>query len=238
MDIVTKAKGLMLTLGASPVMWLMIGLSVVSLTIIVERAWFLLSIRANPAELAAKLAAHLETGDVAGARTVMQASHTVEGAIVAAGLQQAHRGPKAASEAMMGAVAVERLRLERRLAFLGTLGNNAPFVGLFGTVVGIVQAFDRLGATGATTSASSSVMASISEALVATAIGLLVAIPAVAAFNAFQRVIKAKLASAEALTRTLLAYLEGTPRAAEPGSRSTTSPLTLVPARTDRASIA
>lgn len=237
MDIVTQSKSLMLAFGASPVMWLMVGLSVVSTAIIVERLWLLVSLRSSPAELAAKLSAHLEAGDFAGARNAMQASRSVEGAIVAAGLAHAHRGPRAASEAMLGAQSAERMRLERRLAFLGTLGNNAPFVGLFGTVIGIVQAFDRLGATGATSSASASVMASISEALVATAIGLLVAIPAVAAFNAFQRVIKSKLASAEALTRTLLAHLEGGALPAEPPARvSVPSPLTLVPVRADRAS--
>ena len=77
----------------------------------------------------------------------------------------------------------ERLRYERGLAFLGTLGNNAPFVGLFGTVLGIIRAFHDL--AGNSLQGSQAVMAGIAEALVATAVGLLVALPAVATYNAF-----------------------------------------------------
>src|SRR5262249_13072024 len=135
-------------------------------------------------------------------------------------------GAKAAEEAMAGAAALQRMKLEKRLVYLGTLGNNAPFIGLFGTVIGVVQAFDELGkashagvgAQAAPAMAPQAVMASISEALVATAIGLFVAIPAVAAFNAFQRVIKSKLANTEVLSRVLLAHLnaEDPPAAAAP----------------------
>ncbi|MBM4360592.1 MAG: MotA/TolQ/ExbB proton channel family protein, partial [Deltaproteobacteria bacterium] len=82
----------------------------------------------------------------------------------------------------------ERTRLEARLAFLGTVGNNAPFVGLFGTVIGVIQAFEELGhgapghggASSAAQVASQAVMGSIAEALVATAVGIAVALPAVA----------------------------------------------------------
>jgi biopolymer transport protein ExbB len=141
----------------------------------------------------------------------MSASPSAEAAVVAAGLVEADRGPKAAAESMAGATALQRLKLERRLAFLGTLGNNAPFIGLFGTVIGIIAAFEHLGnateAAGA--GASTLVMASIAEALVATAIGLAVAIPAVAAFNYFQRRIRATVSNTDALSRVLLAHLEG-----------------------------
>ena len=115
---------------------------------------------------------------------------------------------------MGGALALQRLRLERGLAYLGTLGNNAPFIGLFGTVIGIILAFEKLGQAGAMAGAASGsapgeVMASIAEALVATAIGLAVAIPAVAAYNYFQRRIKSILAATEALSKLLLSFLEG-----------------------------
>ena len=82
----------------------------------------------------------------------------------------------------MGAARASRARrLERRLAFLGTLGNNAPFIGLFGTVLGVVHAFAALG--GASGPGADEVMSAIAGALVATAVGLFVAIPAVAAYN-------------------------------------------------------
>jgi biopolymer transport protein ExbB len=118
---------------------------------------------------------------------------------------------------MQGASALQRLKLEKRLAFLGTLGNNAPFIGLLGTVIGIVAAFDELSkvkmaaASGATQLAPEAVMGRISEALVATAIGILIAIPAVAAYNAFQRVVRGTVANTEALGHMLLSYLRAVP---------------------------
>jgi biopolymer transport protein ExbB len=144
----------------------------------------------------------------------MDASPSAEAAVVSAGLLEADRGPKAAEEAMQGAAALQRIKLERRLAFLGTLGNNAPFIGLFGTVIGVVQAFEALGkqnvaagVAAAPTMAPQEVMSAIAEALVATAVGLAVAIPAVAMYNVFQRKAKAILANTEALSRVLLAHL-------------------------------
>jgi len=106
-------------------------------------------------------------------------------------------------------MAIARLRLEQRLSFLGTLGNNAPFVGLLGTVIGIVQAFQQLESAGLGGPASSDIMGAIAEALVATAIGLAVAIPAVVAFNYFQRRIKTTLGNAEVLEHILLSHLKG-----------------------------
>src|SRR5207302_6240787 len=105
-------------------------------------------------------------------------------------------------------LALERIRLERGLTFLGTLGNNAPFVGLLGTVIGVIEAFEALGTDGAAaTAGTSSIMAGIAEALVATAIGLFVAIPAVAAFNFFMRRIQSIVANSDALSNVLLAHL-------------------------------
>jgi biopolymer transport protein ExbB len=214
MDIVSHGKTLMLALGASSVMYLMLGLSVISVAIILERAWFFFRTSDNLEKLARQLDAHLESGDVEGAMRRMKASPSAEAAIVVTGLMKAPRGAEAAAEAMIGATAVQRMRLERGLAYLGTLGNNAPFIGLFGTVIGIIMAFEHLGAAGhagaagAATTASADVMSSIAEALVATAIGLAVAIPSVAFYNYFQRRIKATVSSTEALTRIVLAWLK------------------------------
>ena len=96
--------------------------------------------------------------------------------------------------------------MERNLAFLGTLGNNAPFIGLLGTVIGIVRAFRELSESKGQMSAA--LMAEIGEALVATAVGLLVALPAIALFNLFQRTIRARLSRADALSGEVLAHLK------------------------------
>jgi biopolymer transport protein ExbB len=223
-NIVEHAKRLMTNFGAAWVMWLLLGLSVVSVAIMLERGWFYYSLRDDLVALARSLGDYLRRGEVAQARRLLENSPSAEAAVVVAGLVEAERGPQAAEEAMAGAAALQRMKLEKRLVYLGTLGNNAPFVGLLGTVIGIVQAFDELGksakmqtAQTASTMAPETVMTSIAEALVATAIGLLVAIPAVAAYNAFQRLTKSTLANTEVLSRILLAHLKAEPAPEEAG---------------------
>ena len=97
------------------------------------------------------------------------------------------------------ALSQERLNLEKPITILGTLGNNAPFVGLFGTVLGIIHAFHSLAEN--IKSGPAVVMAGISEALVATALGLFVAIPAVAAYNYFVKHIKKIMVDSENVAR-------------------------------------
>jgi len=213
MKLVEWLKNLMVSFGAAWVMWLMIGLSVISVAIMLERAWFFWSLRDDIAALAAKLRDLLRVDDREAAKRLLEGSPSAEAAVVVAGLLEADRGAKSAKEAMEGAKALQRMKLERRLAYLGTLGNNAPFIGLFGTVIGVVQAFDELGkqsvgaAASAATAAPQAVMAAIAEALVATAVGIGVAIPAVLMYNVFQRQTRATLANTEALSGVLLASL-------------------------------
>lgn len=210
---IERVKSAMVGLGATWVLILMIVLSVVSLAIMLERAWLYWTLRDDIPALMKELGRMLREGDFSGARRRLEQSPSAEAAVVLAGVVEAEHGAEAAEEAIDGASALQRVKLERRLAFLGTLGNNAPFLGLLGTVIGIVGAFDELGkAKGATASgaqvAPEAVMSNIAEALVATAVGLLVAIPAVAAFNAFQRVVKTTLANTEALAHLVLAHLK------------------------------
>ena len=212
---IERVKSAMVGLGAGWVLILMLVLSVISLAIMLERAWLYWSLRDDTAALMRDLGRLLRGGDLEGARRRLEASPSGEAAVVVAGIVEADMGAEAAEEAMAGASALQKLKLEKRLAFLGTLGNNAPFIGLLGTVIGIVGAFDELGkakaSVGSTTQvAPEAVMNNIAEALVATAVGLLVAIPAVAAFNAFQRVVKTTLANTDALAHVLLAHLKAT----------------------------
>lgn len=216
MKLIEWLQRIMVGFGAAWVMWLMIGLSVISVAIILERAWFFWTLRDDVVVLHRDLRNALRDS-IEQAMKRMEASPSAEAAVVKAGLMEADRGPKSAEEAMAGALALQRMKLERGLAYLGTLGNNAPFIGLFGTVIGVVGAFDALGKAAQTPTAQAAsaamapqqVMSSIAEALVATAVGLAVAIPAVAFNNFFQRMIKSTLANTEALTRVLLAYLHG-----------------------------
>lgn len=229
MNLVEWLQFLMTKFGAEWVMWLLIGLSVISVAIMLERAWFYHSLKDDIEKLASELRDTLRRSDLDGARRVLGASPSAEAAVVLTGLDEADRGAKSVEEAMSGARALQRVKLERRLAYLGTLGNNAPFVGLFGTVIGVVEAFEVLGRQDAAMAASEAaqgmapqeVMAAIAEALVATAVGLFVAIPAVAMYNIFQRRLKAILANTDALGSVLLSHLvatRGGARAGEPTS--------------------
>jgi biopolymer transport protein ExbB len=217
---IERVKSAMVGLGAGWVLVLMLVLSVVSLAVMLERAWLYWSLRDDVPGLMRDLGRLLRSGDLDGARKRLEASPSAEAAVVIAGIVEAPMGSDAAEEAMLGASALQKMKLEKRLTFLGTLGNNAPFIGLLGTVIGIVGAFDELGkgnkTAGAAVTAVASqvapeaVMTNISEALVATAVGLLVAIPAVAAFNWFQRIVRATLANTDALSHVLLAHLKAT----------------------------
>lgn len=102
------------------------------------------------------------------------------------------------------AYAVEkRIELEKGLPILGTLGSTTPFIGLLGTILGIIVSFGELSrGTGST----NSVMFSLAEALILTAVGLIVAIPAVIAFNYFNRKVKLILSEAQSLKDLYIAY--------------------------------
>ncbi len=128
---------------------------------------------------------------------------------MAAGLRELRRGTHAVSETMLSVKARERLRLERYLPVLGTLGANAPFIGLLGTVLGIIKAaHDMSQAQANQLGAANAVMAGVFEALVATAVGLFVAIPAVVAFNYFQRRVRGSVGRVDSLAHMLLSMMK------------------------------
>jgi biopolymer transport protein ExbB len=119
------------------------------------------------------------------------------------GLAERDRGVDAVAEAMNEEKGRARQEHERYLVVLGTLGNNAPFIGLFGTVLGVIGAFEDL-REGGGGDAVETVHGSLSEALVATAVGLLVAIPAVIAFNYFNRRVRAAIAGTDEIAHVVL----------------------------------
>lgn len=193
--------------GEDWVLWLLIALSVLCLGIAVERAIFGTVNRTSRGLLEPVLASLFRGGPAAQALSALEGMKGVEARVLGTGLRAGiDGGPDAAEEALAGALSYERLKLERGLIVLGTTGSNAPFIGLFGTVLGIMKAFHELAQNEA--EAAASVMAGISEALVATAMGLLVAIPAVVLYNTFQRRNKETLTRLESLGHLLLARLK------------------------------
>jgi biopolymer transport protein ExbB len=206
-------------LGSGWVLWLLVFLSVLSVAVMVERA-IAMAGRVNDFDaISEKLRAALVKGDGKAARDLLGAPRCPEVRVALVGLDELPRGSTAAVEAMASARSRERLSLEKHLGILGTLGNNAPFIGLFGTVLGIIKAFADLAKNQG--GGAAVVMAGIAEALVATAVGLLVALPAVVAFNIFQGRIRRTMGRVDALAHMVLTGARDQDEQDKPGKSET-----------------
>jgi biopolymer transport protein ExbB len=193
-------------LGAGWVLWLLLALSVLSVMVMLERALYFG--RRRMSQTFPELIQRCLKGDLAGA-AALATSDSMEADVIRAAAGVAQSGQEAVEKAVASTIDRRRLEYEQWLFVLGTLGNNAPFIGLFGTVLGIIRAFADLavGAGRGGAGGASTVMAGISEALVATAVGLFVAIPAVLAFNIFQRLLKRVVGRSNALGNAIASGL-------------------------------
>lgn len=200
-----------INLGAEWVLWILVLLGLANGLIMLERGVFFATRRVDIDTLRLGLEKSLKARDFDAAAKLLQGGNSMETRAVLFALREWERGDSAVHELLSGAMATERNRYDRFLGFLGTVGNNAPFIGLFGTVLGIIAAFDTLGGS---TEGSSEIMGLIAEALIATGVGLLVAIPAVIAFNLFKSALKKSVAQTELLGATLLAYIHEAPASA------------------------
>ncbi len=199
-------------LGSSWVLYLLLGLSVLSLTSALER-WAFFARRADDLDaLANRFSEALEVEDFDLARQTLRESPSLEAKVVLTALRWAHGGPRALADALDASLASARGQLVRSTYLLGTLGNNAPFIGLLGTVIGVIEAFHQLGDAGQNKAAMGNVMSGIAEALVATGVGLFVALPAVVAFNLIQKKVAAIETGVQVLGKLAGAYLESLER--------------------------
>lgn len=172
---------------------ILLFMSIFSIAVMIERFLTFRAARNQSREFAPKVAQMLKQARVdeaIGISDKYKKSHLAM--VVNAGLQefQAHQGAEISGEevdaskrALQRATAIKVAEFRRGLSSLATIGSTAPFVGLFGTVVGIITAFQ--GMRNAESAGIAAIAGGISEALFTTAFGLLVAIPAVWAFNYF-----------------------------------------------------
>ena len=193
-------------LGAGWVLWLLVLLSILCIAVAVERAAYFRLNKTNDAAMELAMANFLKDGDTAAFQKSLDGLGGIQARVLAAGLDAAEDGTASVEEVIAGTLVFEKARAERGLLVLGTIGSNAPFIGLFGTVLGIITAFHDL--ANAQAEATDAVMAGISEALVATAIGLMVAIPAVILYNGFQRRVKDAMSKSQSLSHLVLAKLK------------------------------
>lgn len=216
LDITEMVVRLSRTGAGHYVMLFMVFLSIVSVAVMIERLVFFVTNQGNVREMAVELNKLFLDGKYEDARTLVRDAKGFEARVLHETLEVAHLGPHAVAELSQSAIKVERLRYERGLAFLGTIGNNAPFIGLFGTVLEIVAALAELGTQSGANASAGQVMATLSAALAATAVGLIVALPAVAVFNYFNRRLKTLQVGAEALVHVLSAHLKPDAETANP----------------------
>ena len=188
-------------LRTSPVLWVILFCSVLTLGYALERTLYFWKRRGNPdATLSSALVA-VRSGNIEEGVRVLHAEPGPLGPVGTVMLRNADADMEAAEERLQIALSEEKLKLERNLGFLGTMGNTAPLIGLLGTVWGIMRAFHDMASTGS--AGPSVVAAGIAEALLTTAAGLLVAVPAVVLYNNFVRRMGVMLTTAENHARTL-----------------------------------
>jgi len=179
--------------GGTVVLVILLGLSVISIGIIIERLVYFRRRRVDAVALAKDVQRKLAAGDHEGVAAMLAKLPSIEAQALHDAIAWYDAGPEAFDEMLKKGLADRRKEFESGLVFLGTLGNNAPFVGLFGTVLGIIVSFRELASAAQNVAGNSAgggmnnVMSGIAEALVSTAVGILVAVPAVIFFNIFQK---------------------------------------------------
>lgn len=189
--------------GAEVILWFLLMISILSIGTIIERWFTLSSIRRKSRQTNELIRDVLQSNSLHEIEDLKD-RESLEGRALAYGLRHAREHGSAGLEEIFNSYSLlERPGLERYLSFLATVGSNAPFVGLLGTVLGIMKAFNDLGGSSGDAQA---VMVGIAEALVATAVGLLVAIPAVVAYNSFQKQVRGILQNIETVKELCLAY--------------------------------
>jgi biopolymer transport protein ExbB len=193
-------------LGSEWVMWLLLAMGFIAAVLVFERLYLYTSTKVDVNRLARKLLETLQAGRLDGARDLVKSGRGIEERVISDALSLYTEGADAVEEIVQASMIKERQRYERSLSYLGTVGSNAPFIGLLGTVIGVIIAFAELGRN--PKGGLEVVGPGISEALVATAVGLVVAIPSLISFNWMKGMLKKRLANSDFLARLVVTQLK------------------------------
>jgi biopolymer transport protein ExbB len=174
--------------SGGPAMYMLVALSIIAVAIVIERLFFFASQHSDSKALLRTLGTKIAANDLPGAIKVCQQNKGMLPKILEFGLKRGEKNRADITDALSIALMEHLNSLERNLAVIGTIAVIAPFVGLFGTVLGIIRAFQDIALKGNSTPAV--VAAGVSEALITTAAGLFVAVVAVIFFNYFKSRIK------------------------------------------------
>ena len=175
--------------SGGPAMIALVFLSIVAIAIVIERLLFFASQHSDSKGLLRALGAKIAADDLSGAIKVCQQNKGMLPKILEFGLKRGEKNRADITDALSIALMEHLNGLEKFLGIIGTIAVISPFVGLFGTVLGIIRAFQDIALKGNSTPAV--VAAGVSEALITTAAGLFVAVVSVVFFNYFKARIKA-----------------------------------------------
>ena len=189
-------------------MYILLFCSFLSVAIFLERIiYYRKRSKTKRAEFMAGTTRAIKSGDMEGAMDICKRTLAPFSNVVYSGLQLHGYHGKEISNAMEREITVETEKLERYISIVGTIGNTAVYIGLFGTVLGIIRAFHDIAVAGA--GGMHIVIGGVAEALVCTAAGLFVAIPAVIAFNYFTRKVEHFLDDMELCASELIDLMDG-----------------------------
>jgi biopolymer transport protein ExbB len=163
---------------------ILLGCSVLSLAVIMERFFYYKRrSKVKRTDFMSHVTKEIEKGNIKKALEISKNTNTPFSSVVTTGLSLHGHNEVVISNAMEREITVETTKLERYTTVVGTIGSTAVYIGLFGTVLGIIRAFKDISVSG--TGGINVVISGISEALACTATGLCVAVPAVIAYNYF-----------------------------------------------------
>jgi biopolymer transport protein ExbB/TolQ len=187
-------------------MYILLFCSFLSVMIILERILYYRRLsRTDRREFMVMIGRSLKSGRIDTARAICQKTKAPFSQVVFSGLELHGRPGKEMSNAMEREITIETSDLERYIGIVGTIGNTAVYIGLFGTVLGIIRAFHDISVAGA--GGMSIVIGGVAEALVCTAAGLAVAIPAVIAYNYFSKRVERFIDDMELCASELLDFI-------------------------------
>ncbi len=189
-------------------MYILLFCSFVSITVLLERLLYYRRLsKARRAEFMLKIRRALKNGNLERAVEICKDTAAPFSNVVYSGLELHSRQGKEISNAMEREITMETAKLERYTSIVGTIGNTAVYIGLFGTVLGIIRAFHDIASAGA--GGMTIVIGGVAEALVCTATGLFVAIPAVIAYNYFTKRVERFINDMELSASELIDIISG-----------------------------
>ena len=189
-------------------MYILLFCSFISITILLERLFYYRKrSRAERTEFMIKIKRALKNGNLERAKEICRDTVAPFSDVVYSGLELHGHPGKEISNAMEREITIETTKLERYTSIVATIGNTAVYIGLFGTVLGIIRAFHDIASAGS--GGMAIVIGGVAEALVCTATGLFVAIPAVIAYNYFTRRVEHFISDMELCASELIDMVGG-----------------------------